>query len=63
MSNSAMAVCPELGPTLAPLQVGVGVRGGAQCMGHAIRTGVLERPDDVNPTAGLQEVLQQSASG
>ena len=42
MSKSAMAVSP-----LAPLQVGVGFRGGAQCMGHAIMTGVLEHPDDI----------------
>jgi len=47
MSMCAMAACPDVGPALAPLQVGVGVRGGAQCLGHAIRAGVMEHPDDV----------------
>ena len=46
MSMCAMAACPKLGPALAPLQVGVGLRGGAQCLGHAIMSGVLEHPDD-----------------
>ena len=47
MSMCAMAACPQIGPSLAPLQVGVGVRGGAQCLGHAIRAGVLQHPDHV----------------
>jgi hypothetical protein len=48
MSMCAMAACPSVGPSLAPLQVGAGVRGEAQCFGHAFRAGALENPDDVN---------------
>jgi hypothetical protein len=32
---------------LAPLQVGVGVKGGAPVLGHAIRAGILPHPEDV----------------
>lgn len=47
VSMCAMAACPNIGPSLAPLQVGVGVRGGAQVLGHAIRAGVKAHPEDV----------------
>jgi len=40
----AMAASPGIGPALAPLQLGVGVRGGSQCMGHAIRAGIAADP-------------------
>jgi hypothetical protein len=40
----AMGACPEIGPSLAPLQLGVGVKGGSQCMGHAIRAGIAADP-------------------
>ena len=40
----AMAASPGIGPGLAPLQLGVGVRGGSQCMGHAIRAGIAADP-------------------
>ena len=46
-SMCAMAACSEVGPGLAPLQLGVGVPGGAQCLGHAVRAGVLAQPDHV----------------
>lgn len=46
-SMCAMACSPEVGPGLAPLQLGVGIRGGAQCMGHAINAGVRAHPDYV----------------
>jgi hypothetical protein len=47
MSMCAMAECAELGSALAPLQVGVGIKGAAQCLGHAIMAGVMEHPDAV----------------
>lgn len=47
VSMCAMAACPNTGPSLAPLQVGVGVKGGAQVLGHAIRAGDLAHPEDV----------------
>ena len=57
ISICAMTEFPEPGPALAPLQVGAGVRGGAQCMGHAIRTGVLEHPDDVTLQLDFKNAL------
>jgi hypothetical protein len=42
-----MAACPEAGQALAPLQLGVGIRGGNQCVGHAIRAGIAADPDCV----------------
>jgi hypothetical protein len=47
LSMCAMSACPIAGPSLHPLKVGFGVRGGAQCLGHAIRAAVLETSDDV----------------
>ena len=32
----AMEACPTKGLSLLPLQCGVGVAGGAQCVGHAV---------------------------
>jgi hypothetical protein len=32
----AQAACPDIGPSVKPLQQGVGVRGGSQAMGHAL---------------------------
>lgn len=34
-----LASLPEVGPSLQPHQLGVGVRGGAQIVGHAVRAG------------------------
>jgi hypothetical protein len=47
VSMCAMAACPDTVPALAPLQVGVGVKGGAHVLGHAVRAGTLAHPDDV----------------
>lgn len=46
-SLCAMASIPGVGAALAPLQLGVGVRGGSQCIGHAIRAGIEADPDCV----------------
>lgn len=35
----ALATLPNVGPSLQPHQLGVGVRGGAQIVGHAVRAG------------------------
>ena len=43
----AMASCPGAGQALAPLQLGVGVRGGSQIIGHAISSGIAADPDCV----------------
>jgi hypothetical protein len=47
VSMCAMAACPNKGPALAPLQVAVGVKGGAYVLGHTIRAGTLAHPEDV----------------
>lgn len=44
-SRCAMASCPGAGQALAPLQLGVGVRGGSQIIGHALNTGIATNPD------------------
>jgi hypothetical protein len=43
----AMATCPSAGPALAPLQLGVGVKGGSQIIGHALRSGITADPECV----------------
>ena len=42
-----MAVGADLGKRMAPLQMGVGVSGGAQCVGHAVKAGIAAHPDHV----------------
>ena len=46
-SLCAMAACSDVGPSLAPLQLGVKVRGGSQCIGHALKAGIEADPDCV----------------
>ena len=43
----AIELCSDAGPGLAPIQLGVGVAGGAQCIGHALRAGAKAHPDHV----------------
>ena len=40
-------VMPRRRPSLAPLQLGVGVRGGSQIIGHALSSGIAADPDCV----------------
>ena len=40
----ALAACPNAGSGLAPLQVAVGIRGGSQVVGHALRAGMSADP-------------------
>jgi hypothetical protein len=40
----ALAACPNIGRSLAPLQLAVGISGGSQIVGHALRAGVLADP-------------------
>jgi hypothetical protein len=46
-SLCAIELCSNAGPDLAPIQLGVGVAGGAQCIGHALRAGAAAHPDHV----------------
>jgi hypothetical protein len=43
----AMAACPGAGPALAPLQLGVGVKGGSQIVGHSLRSGIEADPGSI----------------
>ena len=47
VDKCAMAVGADLGKAMAPLQMGVGVSGGAQCVGHAVKAGIAAHPDHV----------------
>eukprot|EP00892_Ulva_mutabilis_P001615 jgi/Ulvmu1/11454/UM076_0029.1 len=46
-SLCALRACSEVGPSLAPLQVGVGISGGAQTMGHALSSAAVGNLDTV----------------
>ena len=46
-SMRALVCSGNTGPGLAPLQVGVGIMGGAQCLRHAMKAGVLSQPEHV----------------
>jgi hypothetical protein len=46
-SRCAMAACPDIGPGLAPLQLGVGTRGGPQVLAQALKAGMEADPDCV----------------
>jgi hypothetical protein len=53
----AMAACPGAGAALAPLQLGVGVKGGSQIIGHALRTGIETDPDCVTLQMDFQNAF------
>jgi hypothetical protein len=40
----ALAACPNIGRSLAPLQLAVGISGGSQIAGPALRAGMLAGP-------------------
>ena len=46
-SLCAIVLCDNAGRALAPKQLGVGVAGGVQCIGHALRAEVLAHPNNV----------------
>eukprot|EP00892_Ulva_mutabilis_P006577 jgi/Ulvmu1/4291/UM002_0011.1 len=46
-SLCALRACSEVGPSLAPLQVGVSISGGAQTMGHALSSAAVGNRDTV----------------
>jgi hypothetical protein len=46
-SLCALAVCGGAGAEMAPEQLGVGVSGGAEAMGHALRAAIAAEPDAV----------------
>jgi hypothetical protein len=53
----AMAACPDTVPVLAPVQLGVGVPGGSQCVGHALRAGLFCCPNDVTLQLDFQNAF------
>jgi hypothetical protein len=44
-SHCAQVTCPDIGPSLAPLQLAVGVSGVAQTIGDALAAGVAVKPE------------------
>jgi hypothetical protein len=40
----ALAACPNISRSLAPRQLAVGISGGSQIVGHALRAGTLAGP-------------------
>lgn len=70
----ALAVLSDVGQSLQPLQMGVGVRGGAQIVGHAVRAGAQDQStvtlqvdvrnafNSVSRTAILQQVHERVPS-
>jgi hypothetical protein len=40
----ALAACPNIGRSMAPLQLAVGISGGSQIVGHALRAGMAADP-------------------
>ena len=55
----AMAARPGAGRALAPLQLGVGVKGGSQIIGHALSSGIAADPRLRDAAAGLPQCVQQ----
>jgi hypothetical protein len=53
----ALAACPEASRTLSPLQVAVGVRGGSQVVGHALRAGMAAAPASVTVQVDWQNAF------
>ena len=47
----------QTGRALAPQQFGVGVAGGAQCIGHTLRAGVLAHPDHVTVATDMRNAF------
>jgi hypothetical protein len=43
----AIELCSDAGPGLATIHLGVGMAGGAQCIGHALRAGAAAYADHV----------------
>ena len=41
----ALAACNEVGPSLAPLQLGVGIPGGAEAISHAVQAALATDPE------------------
>ena len=53
----AMEACPTKGSSLLPYQFGVGVAGGAQCVGHAVKAGMLAHPEHVTIHVDFQNAF------
>jgi hypothetical protein len=53
----SLAACPEASRALSPLQVAVGVRGGSQVVGHALRAGIAAAPASVTVQVDWQNAF------
>jgi hypothetical protein len=56
-SLCAFDLCSNAGPGLAPIQLGVGEAGGAQCIGHALRAGAAAHADHATCDADFRNAF------
>jgi hypothetical protein len=56
-SICAIELCSNAGPGVAPVQLGVGVAGGAQCIGHALRAGAAAHADHVTSATDFRNAF------
>ena len=56
-SSCAILLCDNAGRALAHQHLGVGVAGGAQCIGHALRAGGLAHPDYVTVATDMRNTF------
>ena len=54
----AMEACPTKGSSMLPHQFGVGGAGGAQCVGHAVKAGILAHPEHVTTQVDFKKNVQ-----
>ena len=59
MSICALSTAGNIGDILAPLQIGVGISGGAEIPGHALRLDILD-PEVVTVQVDLQNAFNLS---
>jgi hypothetical protein len=60
-SLCAMAACPDTGPALAHLQLGVGVPGGSQCVGHVLRLSLSCCPEEMTLLLDFQNAFNSAS--
>jgi hypothetical protein len=53
----ALADCPDLGRSLVPLQLAVGIPGGAQVIGHPLAAGIAAEPGCLTMQLDLQNTF------
>jgi hypothetical protein len=60
-SLCAMAACPDTWPALAHLQLGVGITGGSQCVGHVLRVSLSCCSDEMTLQLDFQNAFNSAS--